>query len=139
MNKIILSGNTTKDLEIRSTETTEIATGSIAVSRPFKNAEGNYDADFFNIVIFNPSEYVKSITKGTKILLDGSVRNRTYEDKKTHENKHITEVLVNRIEILRKQESKQDDVKEVEIPQNTTSEYKNEESDIQLTDNDLPF
>lgn len=139
MNKIILSGNTTKDLEIRSTETTEIATGSIAVSRPFKNAEGNYDADFFNIVIFNPSEYVKSITKGTKILLDGSVRNRTYEDKKTHENKHITEVLVNRIEILKKQESKQDDVKEVEVPQNATSEYDNEESDIQLTDNDLPF
>lgn len=139
MNKIILSGNTTKDLEIRSTETTEIATGSIAVSRPFKNSNGEYEADFFNIVIFNPSEYIKSITKGTKILLEGSVRNRTYEDKKTHENKHITEVLVNRIEILRKQENKQDDAKEVEVPQNATSEYDNEESDIQLTDNDLPF
>lgn len=82
MNKIILSGNITKNLEIRSTGTIEVASGSIAVSRTYKNKEGNYDTDFFNIVIFKPSEYVKSITKGTKVLLDGEIRNRTYEDKK---------------------------------------------------------
>lgn len=138
MNKIILSGNITKDLEIRSTGTIEVASGSIAVSRTYKNKEGNYDTDFFNIVIFKPSEYVKSITKGTKVLLDGEIRNRTYEDKKTHENRHITEILVNRIEVFKKQDNKEENIQE-EIPQNITTEYKNEDSDIQLTDSDLPF
>lgn len=140
MNKIILCGNTTKDLEIRTTESNkEVASGSIAVSRSFKNKDGNYDSDFFNFVIWNPTDYVKSITKGTKILLDGEIRNETYENDKK-EKKTITRIYVNHIEAFKKQEKVENNSQEeVDIPQNITTEYDTENSSIQLSDNDLPF
>ena len=52
MNRIILSGNIVKDVEIRSTDVAELLTGRIAVTKPFKNTEGNYDSDFFNLTEF---------------------------------------------------------------------------------------
>ena len=139
INKIFLSGNVTKDLEIRTTESNkEVASGSIAVSRSFKNKDGNYDSDFFNFVIWNPTDYVKGITKGTKVLLDGEIRNETYENDKK-EKRTITKVYVNHIEAFKKQE-KQDNSQELaDIPQNITTEYDTENSDIQIDDNSLPF
>ena len=135
MNKIILSGNTTKDLEIRTTgDNKEIATGSIAVSRTFKNKEGNYDSDFFNFVIWNPTDYVKGITKGTKVLLDGEIRNETYENDKK-EKKTITRIYVNHIEAFKKQEKQE----QAEIPQNSKTEYDTIGSDVKLEPSDLPF
>lgn len=139
MNKIILSGCTTKDLEIRTTESNkEVASGSIAVSRTYKNKDGNYDSDFFNFVIWNPTDYVKGITKGTKVLLDGEIRNETYENDKK-EKKTITRIYVNHIEAFKKQE-KQDNTQELaDIPQNSKTEYDTIGSDIQLDDASLPF
>ena len=141
MNKIILCGNTTKDLEIRTTESNkEVASGSIAVSRSFKNKDGNYDSDFFNFVIWNPTDYVKGITKGTKVLLDGEIRNETYENDKK-EKKTITRIYVNHIEAFKKQDKVENNNQEelTDIPQNITTEYDNEHSDIQIDDNSLPF
>lgn len=139
INKIILCGNVTKDLEIRTTESNkEIASGSIAVSRSFKNKDGNYDSDFFNFVIWNPTDYVKGITKGTKILLDGEIRNETYENDKK-EKRTITKVYVNHIEAFKKQDKQNNNQEEVDIPQNITTEYDTENSDIQIDDNSLPF
>lgn len=139
MNKIILCGNTTKDLEIRTTESgKEVASGSIAVSRSFKNKDGNYDSDFFNFVIWTPTDYVKGITKGTKVLLDGEIRNETYENDKK-EKRTITRIYVNHIEAFKKQEEKQEKVDEEPLPQNVKTEYDTMGSDIQLEPSDLPF
>lgn len=133
MNKIILSGNTTKDLEIRTTENNkEVASGSIAVSRTFKNKEGNYDSDFFNFVIWNPTDYVKGIAKGTKVLLDGEIRNETYENDKK-EKKTITRIYVNHIEAFKKQEKQE----QAEVPQNVKTEYDTMGSDVKLEDEDI--
>lgn len=136
MNKIILSGNLTKDLEIRATEISEVATGTIAVSRTFKNTDGTYDSDFFNFVIWKPNEYVKKLTKGTKVLLEGELRTRTYEDAKK-QKKHITEVFVKSIEVLKK---KEEEVQEnIQVPTNVKTEYDNKNTDITLTEDDYPF
>ena len=49
MNKVTLVGRLTKDVESRITESGKaMARFSVAVNRRFKNAEGNYDADFIN-------------------------------------------------------------------------------------------
>lgn len=133
MNKIILSGCTTKDLEIRTTESNkEVASGSIAVSRTYKNKDGNYDSDFFNFVIWNPTDYVKGITKGTKVLLDGEIRNETYENDKK-EKKTITRIYVNHIEAFKKQEKQE----QAEVPQNSKTEYDTMGSDVKLEDEDI--
>lgn len=144
MNKIILCGNTTKDLEIRTTESgKEVASGSIAVSRSFKNKDGNYDSDFFNFVIWTPTDYVKGITKGTKVLLDGEIRNETYENDKK-EKRTITRIYVNHIEAFKKQEKQQDNEQEEAetvnefSAMNVKTDYE-ETQEVKLEDSDLPF
>ena len=53
MNKVILIGRLTKDPDMRSTSTgMNVASFSLAVNRTFRNKEGNYDTDFFNVNVF---------------------------------------------------------------------------------------
>lgn len=51
MNKVILMGRLTRDPEVRYSQgengSTAIARYTLAVSRKYKNQEGNYDADFY--------------------------------------------------------------------------------------------
>ena len=132
MNKIILTGNLTKDLEIRTTKDgIEIGNGTIAVTRPFKNVDGNYDSDFFYFVIFKPGEYVKkNLLKGTKILLEGELRTRTYEDKNKIK-RIVTEIFTNKIEVLSSKV-----VNEFE-GLHTKTDYK--QNEVVVEDKDLPF
>ena len=53
MNKIILIGNLTRDVELNTTGSgTSYARFSIAVSRRFADADGNRETDFFNVVVW---------------------------------------------------------------------------------------
>ena len=68
MNKIILSGYLAKDPEGYSTKSgkTYVRT-SIAVNRKTKNAEGKYDADFFNLVAWEKTgDFLKNYLDGVK-------------------------------------------------------------------------
>ena len=136
MNKIIVSGRLTKDGETRSTESgKQVYSGSVAVNRKFKNKDGEYDVDFFNFVYWNIndkfSEYLK---KGKSVIIEGSLQNRNYEDKEGNK-KHITEILVERIELTG--ESKKEESTEPVQEMKAKTDY--QEKDIVLTDADLPF
>lgn len=101
MNKIILSGNLCKDNELRfSNNNIAMLNNTIAVRNDFKNANGEYDSQFINISIFGKTaEYVSKYTiKGTKILLEGRLQNRTY-DKQDGTKGYVTEVIVNSVEL----------------------------------------
>ena len=78
MNKVIMMGRLTRDPEVRygGANNNAIARFSIAVDRRFKR-EGEPDADFFNCVAFGRTgEFVeKYLKKGTKIVIDGELRN----------------------------------------------------------------
>mgnify|MGYP000280794030 CR=1 FL=1 len=67
MNKVELVGRLTRDPEVRYSQgenASAIARFSIAVNRRFKNAEGNYDADFINCVVWRkPAENVERYWK----------------------------------------------------------------------------
>ena len=104
MNKIILTGRLTKDVEVRYTPSQKIvATFSLAVNRDYKNAQGDYDADFFNVIIWGkPAELAgNTLKKGNKILVEGRVQNRSY-DAKDGSKKYVTEVIANNFEYLEK-------------------------------------
>lgn len=80
MNKVILMGNLTRDVEIKEyANDTTVARAGIAVNRPFKNKE----VDFFNLVAFNKTaEFLsKYFAKGSKILVEGYLRVSNYEGK----------------------------------------------------------
>lgn len=95
MNKVLLSGRICSDIELKTTPTdVNLCSFRIAVQRRFKNAEGNYDADFINIVAWrsNADFISKYFKKGDPIEIGGSIQTRNYE--KDGQKVYITEVVV---------------------------------------------
>ena len=85
MNKIILMGRLVDDTEIRYTtgeKTTAIANFRFAVNRKFVKENDEVKADFFKCVAFGKiaETFEKcNIGKGTKLLIEGEIRNDNYE------------------------------------------------------------
>lgn len=104
MNQFIITGRTTKDAEIKYTaEGKAVARFDIAVNRSFKR-EGEADADFFSCVAFGKSaEIIEKcqVGKGTKLLINGEVRNNNYTNKEG-QKVYGTQVIVNSFEFCEK-------------------------------------
>lgn len=102
MNKTYLIGNLTKDVDLAETPNgVNVARFTLAVSRPYTNADGNRDTDFHNCVAWRSTgeliaQYCK---KGDKLAVVGSLQNRSYEDKDGNK-RFITEVVVVEVEFL---------------------------------------
>lgn len=124
MNKILLIGNLTKDPELSQTNNgIAYCKMSIAVNRDFANANGERQADFFNIMTWRglAENCKKYLSKGKKIAVSGRVETRTYEQDGV--KKYMTEVIADDIEFLSPKSAEQ-----AETPQ----------ADI-VDDDDLPF
>ena len=84
MNKVILMGRLCADPEVRygGANNTAVANFRIAVDRRFKR-DGEPDADFFLITALGKQgEFAeKYLRKGTKILMEGEIRNNNYTNK----------------------------------------------------------
>lgn len=82
MNKVFLSGNLTRDPELRYTPSGKaMARMGIAVQRRSKNAEtGQYDVDFFNLTAWEKTaEFCgRYLKKGTRVLLEGRIQTYNY-------------------------------------------------------------
>ena len=81
MNKVIMSGNVTKDPQISMSKAGKpIANFSIAVRQDFKT-DGEYKSDFFNCVAFGyTAEYIGNyVQKGNKVLICGRLQNESWE------------------------------------------------------------
>ena len=86
MNKVILSGNLTRDPEVRYTQSgTAYAKMGIAVNRPYtsKSTEGQPTVDFFNMTSWGKqAEFCgRYLKKGSSVIVEGRVENDNYEDK----------------------------------------------------------
>ncbi|MBQ8044119.1 MAG: single-stranded DNA-binding protein [Clostridia bacterium] len=95
MNKVILMGRLTKDVEVRYTQTnnTMVAQFTLAVNRRFAK-EGEQQADFINIVAWSKTaEFVsKYYKKGQQVAVVGRIQTRTWEDEQG-QKRYVTEVI----------------------------------------------
>ena len=141
MNKILLVGRNTKDIELRYTNSqVAVAQFSLAVNRNFKNQNGEYDADFINCVAYKKlaetiSAYVK---KGDKLGVEGRLQTRTY-DNSEGKKVYVSEVIVENIEFLepKKQDNTPKETKEQnEVVNDPFADFQNE---VVLNDEDLPW
>lgn len=126
MNKVVISGNITKDLELRSTgEGKHFIQFNIAVNEGTKEKP---ITNFFNCNAWehNADFITKYFGKGRKILIEGSLKTSTYE--KDGEKKTRTYILVQHCEFC--------DSKKEEGEKEETFEDFNQ--DIEISD-DLPF
>ena len=84
MNKLIVMGRLCADPEVRygGANNTAVANFRLAVDRRFKR-DGEPDADFFLITALGKQgEFAeKYLRKGTKILMEGEIRNNNYTNK----------------------------------------------------------
>lgn len=98
MNKVILMGRLTKDVELKFSkgEGKGIANFTIAVNR-FKKGE----VDFINCVSFGKqAETIAEYTqKGQQVLIEGSLRIENYKDKEG-KNRTSASIIVNSFEFV---------------------------------------
>ena len=140
MNKAVLIGHLTRDVELRHTNTgRSVAQFTIAINRPYTKEDGQKEADFINIIAWdkvgeNTAKYCK---KGSHVAVEGRIQIRSY-DNTEGKKVYVTEVIAQNVQFL---ESKKDDsnFNNLEEPpiQNKTS-YKTDEIDNYPMEND-PF
>ena len=107
MNHISLLGRLTKDPEIKYTPTEKcVAQFTLAVDRPFKNADGTKEADFIPVVVWNKAAELvgNSCAKGHRLAVEGRLQIRSYQAK-DGTKKYITEVIANSVEFIEKKDA----------------------------------
>ena len=138
INRVVLTGRLTKDVELRATPSgANVASFTVAVDGFGRDQNNNpvNQASFINCVAWNTqakfiSTYCK---KGTLVALEGRLQTRSY-DRKDGTKAYVTEVIADRVENLSPKDSN--------APVNENNGYAINEDDNQAlsySDDDLPF
>ena len=134
MNKVVLIGNLTKDVDLSFTAGSGMAVGrfTVAVARMKKG-----ESDFPNCVSFGKTAetIAQYFFKGSKIAIEGHIQTGSY-DAKDGTKRYTTDVIVDRFEFVGqgKQEQKEDN------PFNNNFGGMNFEEDMTpVDDSSMPF
>lgn len=98
MNKVLLMGRITKDVELRQTQSgVSVASFTIAVNRRFAK-EGQQNADFLNCVAWRQqAEFIaKHFGKGKMIAIVGNLQSRSWEGQ-DGKKQYATDVVVDEV------------------------------------------
>lgn len=107
MNKVILMGRLTKDPEVKYTQTGKVVTQfTLAVDRPFKDADGNKETDFIPVVVWGKAAELvgNSCQKGHRLIVEGRIQIRNYEAK-DGTKRWVTEIIANGVEFIERKAS----------------------------------
>lgn len=102
LNVIVLVGRTTREPELRYLPNgTPVVSFTLAVQRPFKNQQGEYEADFVNVVEFGKHAETTANKggKGLLTLTKGRLQIRSF-DGQDGQRRWITEVVADAVRFL---------------------------------------
>lgn len=88
LNQITLIGNIGKDAESRQVGDSNVIIFNVAVSRKYKDKQGQEQTDtqWFSVEYWSKSvALLQYLTKGKQMMIQGEMRSRTYEDKDKQE------------------------------------------------------
>jgi len=133
LNRIVLIGRLVRDPELRYTPTnnTPVATFTLAVDRNRKNAQGERETDFINIVVWGKigENCANYLAKGKLAAVDGRLQIRNYTDKEGNK-RSMTEVVA-------------DDVRFLSPKEGSSSSYGSsggyDEPGLSINEDDVPF
>lgn len=139
MNKVILIGRLTKDVELRYTQTnnTAVASFSLAVNRKFVKPGEERQADFFNIIAWNKlaENISKYLFKGNQVAISGRLETRSWNDPNGQKH-YVTEVIAEEIDFIGSKNKQNNEA----ILNSPTPINKNDDtSDFICNGDDLPF
>lgn len=143
MNRAVLVGRLTRDPDLRYTPNgVAVANFNLAVNRPFKDQNGESQADFINCVAWrkqaeNLANFMK---KGSQIGIDGRIQTRSYEDK-DGKTVYVTEVVADSIQFLdsRKSETQRNNETNQQQAQQQSDPFQEDGQAIDISDDELPF
>ena len=142
MNKVILIGNITKDIELRQSNSGKfVVEFSIAI-----NNGNELPADFINCTAWNKTAEIlsKYATKGTKVGIEGAMKTQTWTDQQGN-NRYKTYVLVDRVELLSRPQQQQNPAQVTNQyepqyqQQSIRSDGRNVTGGVTFEPDDLPF
>lgn len=151
MNRAVIVGRLTKDPDLRYTPSGHaVANFTVAVNRPFKNEQGEQEADFINCVTWrkqaeNLANYMK---KGSRIGVDGRIQTRSY-DNDQGQRVFVTEVLAESIQFLesRSESQQSNQAQHNQQTNQSQSNYSSQQPNpfdddakpVDISGDDLPF
>jgi single-strand DNA-binding protein len=160
LNRTVLVGRLTRDPELAYTPNgVANCKFTLAVNRPFKNAQGENEADFINVVVWrkpaeNAARYLK---KGSLAGVDGRLQTRSY-DNQQGQRVFVVEVMAESVQFLepkgnqnQERNSSPFEIFQTNQNQNTGGSgtpsrnnfnddpFANDGTPIDISDDDLPF
>lgn len=132
MNKVCLLGRLTRDPEVKNTQSGKaVANFTLAVDRRFKNADGQKEADFIPIVVWDKTaESVGKFTsKGSQVSVSGRLQVRSY-DAQDGQRRYVTEVVADEVNFLSSPQKQEKPF---------SPSVKIEEEDLSGVDDSCPF
>lgn len=135
INNVTLIGRLTRDAELRYTPSNiAIAQFNVACNRNFKNANGEYDADFINCVMWREQaeRFCNWTKKGMLVGIVGRIQTRNYENQQG-QRVYVTEVVADSFQVLEKRDNTAN--------QNSMTEQMppNYANPMDIDESDLPF
>lgn len=144
INRVVLVGRLTRDVELRSTTSGKsVASFTLAFDSTRKDEAGNKVSCFVNCVAYGSSAEIleKYTSKGRLIGVDGRLNERKFT-RKDGTNGSAFEIIVNEISLLdsRKTSTQTEEIHSQVV--NTKQDNSQEEfdlNDVDMADDDLPF
>ena len=102
INRVVLVGRITRDPETQTTNTgIPYVRFSLACNRPFKDQNGERQADFINCIAWrNQAEFLKNfVRKGNQLAVEGRIQTNNYTDANGN-NRQAFDVLVESVSNL---------------------------------------
>ena len=127
LNRIVLIGRLTKEVDLKYTANGKAVAGfTLACDRPFRNQNGEKEADFINIVVWGkPAELcAEYLSKGKMAAVDGRLQIRNY-DNNEGQRVWVTEVVAESVRFL--------------SPKETAPMPEGLGTDINFDDDQIPF
>lgn len=145
INNVTLVGRLAKDVELKYTPANQaVAQFVLAVNRTFKNANGERETDFINVVIWRQyaENFANFAKKGALIGITGRIQTRNYENQQG-QRVYVTEVVAENFQMLESRNQQQG--QQQAQPQQAKQQQAKQpdpfarETPMSLNDDDLPF
>lgn len=147
INRVVLVGRITRDPETQQTNTgIPYVRFSLAVNRPYKDQNGERQADFINCVAWrSQAEFLqKFVKKGNQLAIEGRIQTNSYTDANGN-NRQAFDILVESVNNL--EPASKNDGYQPQPPfgngfqpiSQTSSHQEPEHVEFEVSEDDLPF
>jgi single-strand DNA-binding protein len=142
LNRVILIGRLTKDPELRYTPAgVAVTTFTLAVDRPFTNAQKEKEADFIPVVAWRQlaETCANYLRKGRLAAVEGRMQVRNYDNNEGRKV-YVTEVIADNVRFLEFPKSGEGGQNlERQEQQQARDPFQDDGKPIDISDDDLPF